>query len=201
MAAITSESIFGPGGESSEQARRKAVLVKAAKRGIKTRGMRLLQPGDGGGGRSGGSGGDAATRRRTQGSRPSRGARTSGVSAEQRTQGPDGGRFSITRRQKRPRPSAMGDPGGDEGVVFPQGLKGDTGAATGSEFEVAGGSEVDGFPTKRAVGSTAAHFSESPVPPKKRRKRGSSSSSKSRSSSAANSASNHGGLAAIASLY
>lgn len=44
MAAVTSESIFGPGTESSAQARRKAVLVKAAKLGIKTKGMRLLEP-------------------------------------------------------------------------------------------------------------------------------------------------------------
>ena len=43
MAAITGESIFGSGKESSTQARQKAVLVKAAKLGIKTKGMRLLK--------------------------------------------------------------------------------------------------------------------------------------------------------------
>lgn len=42
MAAISGESIFGSGKESSSQARRKAVLMKAAKLGIKTRGMRLM---------------------------------------------------------------------------------------------------------------------------------------------------------------
>lgn len=42
MAAISSESIFGSGKESSAQARRKGVLMKAAKLGIKTRGMRLM---------------------------------------------------------------------------------------------------------------------------------------------------------------
>lgn len=42
MAAISGESIFGSDKESSSQARRKAVMVKAAKRGIKTRGMRLM---------------------------------------------------------------------------------------------------------------------------------------------------------------
>lgn len=45
MASISSESIFGAGKESSAQARRKAVLTKAAKLGIKTKGMRLLEPG------------------------------------------------------------------------------------------------------------------------------------------------------------
>lgn len=43
MAAITGESIFGSGTESAAQARRKAVLVKAAKLGIKTKNMRLLK--------------------------------------------------------------------------------------------------------------------------------------------------------------
>lgn len=47
MAAITGESIFGSGKESSAQARQKAVLVKAAKLGIKTKGMRLLKPDEG----------------------------------------------------------------------------------------------------------------------------------------------------------
>ncbi|CAM9356082.1 unnamed protein product [Laminaria digitata] len=47
MAAITGESIFGSGKESSAQARQKAVLVKAAKLGIKTKGMRLLIPDEG----------------------------------------------------------------------------------------------------------------------------------------------------------
>lgn len=47
MAAITGESIFGPGKESSAQARKKAVLVKAAKLGIKTKGMRLLKADEG----------------------------------------------------------------------------------------------------------------------------------------------------------
>lgn len=47
MAAITGESIFGSGKESSAQARKKAVLVKAAKLGIKTKGMRLLKADEG----------------------------------------------------------------------------------------------------------------------------------------------------------
>ena len=47
MAAITGESIFGSGKESSAQARKKAVLVKAAKLGIKTKGMRLLKTDEG----------------------------------------------------------------------------------------------------------------------------------------------------------
>lgn len=45
MVAIGNESIFGPGKESTEQARRKSVLMKAARLSIKTRGMRLLEPG------------------------------------------------------------------------------------------------------------------------------------------------------------
>lgn len=45
MASISGESIFGAGKESSGQARRKAVLMKAAKLGIKTKGMRLLEHG------------------------------------------------------------------------------------------------------------------------------------------------------------
>lgn len=44
MAAISGESIMGAGKESSDQARRKAIVMKAATLGIKTKGMRLLQP-------------------------------------------------------------------------------------------------------------------------------------------------------------
>lgn len=197
MAAITGESIFGSGSESSDQARRKAVLVKAAKLGIKTRGMRLLQPGDGGGG--GGGGGGRAAPRRTQGSHPSRGTRTSGVSAEQRSQSLGG---SSNRRQKRPRPSGTGDRGDVAGVDVPQGLEGDTGVVTASEFEVAGGNGGDDRSTAGVVDEHTACSRAVALPSKKRRKRGASSSkSKSNSSSAATAASNHGGLAAIASLY
>lgn len=45
MAAISGESIFGAGNESVSQARRKAILTKAARLGIKTRGMKVLEPG------------------------------------------------------------------------------------------------------------------------------------------------------------
>lgn len=45
MAVISGESIFGADKESSAQARRKAVLIKTSRLGIKTKGMRLLEPG------------------------------------------------------------------------------------------------------------------------------------------------------------
>lgn len=204
MAAITGESIFGSSSESSEQARRKAVLVKAAKLGIKTRGMRLLRPADGGGVGPAG--------RRVEGSRFSRGTRNSGVSAEQLAHGPDVGAGGSTRRQKRPRPLRTGDAGDAAGFGIPQGLQGDgvAGAATEGGFEVSGGSAGDDRPAAREaeVGGTVASSRAGALPSTKRRKRGSSSSksrskSSSKSSSAAISAaaSGHGGLAAIASLY
>lgn len=45
MAALSCQSIFGAGQESLEQARRKALLIKAAKRGITAKEMKLLEPG------------------------------------------------------------------------------------------------------------------------------------------------------------
>ena len=44
MASIAGESIFGPSRASREQAHRQALLVKAAKVGIKAHKMRLLEP-------------------------------------------------------------------------------------------------------------------------------------------------------------
>eukprot|EP00903_Cladosiphon_okamuranus_P014822 g13727.t1 len=193
MAAITGESIFGSGSESSDQARRKAVLVKAAKLGIKTRGMRLLRPGDGGG----------AAGRRTEGSHSLRGARSSGGSAEQRARGPDVGEGGSTRRHKRPRSSGTGGAGHFAGVGMPQGFEGDiAGAVVGGEVEVSGGTGSDDRPTARKVEVDGPNPSSpaDALPSKKRRKRG-SSSSKSKSSSAAAAPGSHGGLAAIASLY
>eukprot|EP00752_Nemacystus_decipiens_P014669 g13065.t1 len=139
MAAITGESIFGTGTESSDQARRKAVLVKAAKLGIKTRGMRLLQPGDGGGG-----GDRGATRRRMNGSHPSRGTTAGWVSAEHRGQGLDGGGGGSALRRKRPSPSGTGGEGEVSGARIPQELERDAGEATGVEFEVP--REIAGVP-------------------------------------------------------
>lgn len=196
MAAITSESIFGSGKETGEQARRKAVLVKAAKLGLKTRGMRLLEePGGGGDG-----GGRAAKRRRSH---------VSGEGAFRSRGSPTQERIACkTGTRKRPRLAGSGREGGgvrmaeavmvngdcavrDEGGMLESGGGGGFGGGDadagggGGESPKARSAEVARGCSRKENGSAATK------PKKKRRK----------ASSGGGAAAGNGGLAVIASLY
>lgn len=127
MAAITGESIFGSGKESSAQGRQKAILVKAAKLGIKTRGMRLLEPDV-----------SNATRRLHV---PSRGIEESTYSHRMR---------SPPRPETNKRKRQAGTGGGledarrvEHGVIADVGLSGDGGAGCTAALAVGVGDERD----------------------------------------------------------
>ncbi|CAM9644527.1 unnamed protein product [Ectocarpus fasciculatus] len=194
MAAITGESIFGSGRESSEQARRKAVLVKASKLGLKTRGMRLLLPDEGH--RGGGVG------ERSGDSSLSRGSRI-GVSADRHSKAPDGStssrssdgsssrRQGVKKRRRRPETAqAQGRGDGDQGVLAGSNAAHGSGVMDGVAVVLV--AEGERASSARSIGRASRPEEEVGVlPPKKRRRE---------HGTAAGNAGN-GGLAAIASLY
>lgn len=193
MAAITGESIFGLDSESPEQARLKAVLVKAAKLGLKTRGMRLLKPGAGGGG------GGRATRQQSHGSSSSCGTgRTRRFSAEKH--GQDSDRSTRLRRGAGEIATRSGMEGEGRGERVGAGVVGvddqPVKEIDGGDVELAGEGVRRGLPQAREA-EVSTNKADSLLR-KKRRKRGSLSKP---SWAAAGTVFNNGGLAAIASLY
>lgn len=191
MAAITGESIFGSGSESAEQARRKAVLVKAAKLGLKTRGMRLLEPGEGGGG------GGRASRRPGPVSSCSRGTGSSRPSSAEK-HGQDSVRRGSRRRRgddKTPTGSGKGIRGGEAAVVVVDDDRG-VPEMSGDDVDLFGESGRGGLLNVREAEACAKKAAA--LPRKKRRKR---SSSMKPSLAAAGAVSSNDALAAIASSY
>ncbi|CAM9212454.1 unnamed protein product [Ectocarpus sp. 12 AP-2014] len=205
MAAITGESIFGSGRESSEQARRKAVLVKASRLGLKTRGMRLLRPDQGS---RCGDGELAATQRappRSFGASSCSRGSISGASACRHSEAPDGSRGSrssdgssirrqdVKKRQRRPETAgAQGREDGAEGVLVGSDAAHGSGVVDGVGVVLVGEGERPSSAEERSIGRASRRKDEVGVlPPKKRR----------RKHGTAGGNAGNGGLAAIASLY
>lgn len=172
MAAITGESIFGPGKESSAQARRKEVLVKAAKLGIKTKGMRLLKSDE-----------SSATGHLRPSSGSSRHATPHQVTSTPRRKG----------ALKRPRHAETGRASAHEDRCHGDGIGVGFGALTDDENAGVASLAVQGGDKEKSEVLS--------VPRKKRKRVSSSRALPTAAGAGAAGPGSNGGLAAIASLY